>query len=454
MTEGGDVTGKGRVEPRLHSIVDLFSRCALRGPPGPRRRREAPVFSPAALPCPVSASAWCPPSRKTINSLPPETLGTVFAALQGDVASLCACACVCRKWRDAVYTSSEAWSRIDVGEAKRGELRSRVASRLTDDRLRTLLARGGSQVTHILLNGSCKLTGGILQAVEQCNSLVVLDLTSCIQEQKLAQAQLSSLLHSLAGCPALTAVRLSGVRVDTGWQERAFQAFLAAELHAFLQDVPGADVDVDGVCPGRLLDEHCFRLIRLVDNGPSTHTSNATFVSRRCSECHVQSCNWCCSCSGHHWWQPLFDKSLAVEPSKVPVREAMTEQTCRCGAEFVCKQCSPRRKGPPCGRCRKYDCDLCDVTLTPGEQQALCSTLKWQGRSACARRMCRPCAQTLARPERCGACGSHYCEVCVRKYGEMTIGAVPGDAGEVHQGRVCMACAAQQQAPLRRQGDM
>ena len=420
--------------------MDLFARCALRGP-GTRRASATPMFTTSVLPCPVSASAaWCTPSRTTVSSLPPETLAAVLTALRGDVASLCSCASVSRKWRDVVYTSPQLWTRIDVGKVLPRQARSRVAARLTDDRLLTFLARGGSHVTHLLLQGSWQLTGASLQALEQQrSSLVVLDLTGCMSQHRMPFEQLASLLQSLAGS-SLRTLRLSGVRV--GFEGQAMKA--ADLLAAFLQATPGVDVDVNNLCYGPMYEDYCNRLIRIVASGPSAEA----YVARRCSMCLMVRCNWCCAFSDEYYPPRDADPVIDFDVRKV-IGEAMTEKTCRCGAEFVCGPCTPLRRRLPCALCRKYDCDLCDVTLTQGEQQALCSTQHWQGRTACSRRMCRPCAQTLALPERCGACNAHFCQVCVQQYGELTDGVVPGDDGKPRQGHVCMSCAAQQQPPLR-----
>ena len=434
MDAGGAESGKRREE---HSIVDLFARCALRGP-GPRRQLATPVFTTSVLPCPVSASAaWCPPSRTTIHSLPPVTLAAVLTALRGHVATLSSCACVSRKWRDVVYTSPQLWSRIDVGEALPGDSRSRVAARLTDDRLLPLLARGGSHITHLLLQGSLQLTGASLQAVEQhSSSLVVLDLSeSFLPGNSLPSAQLASLLQSLAGSPTLRTVRLSGV-----WVSYDGQAMKAADLLAdFLQATPGVDVDVRTLCRGPAYDDYCNRLIRPVASGP---TVEASVAHRRCIICRTMKCNWCSAFSLD--WPPRGQDPTPTFDVGQVMGESMTEKTCRCGAGFVCGQCPPLLRRLPCALCRKYDCDLCDVTLSRGEQHALCSTQDWQGRTGCSRRMCRPCAETLSPPEKCGACGAHFCQVCVQQYGEMTDGLVVGDDGEPRQGHICMSCAAQQ----------
>ena len=89
--------------------------------------------APALLAAELSASV----------ALPVDVLVLVLQPLEGDVASLCAAACVARNWRDAV-SSPRLWTRI-------GPLTPVVAARLTDARLDSLIRRARGDLRHLNL---------------------------------------------------------------------------------------------------------------------------------------------------------------------------------------------------------------------------------------------------------------------------------------------------------------
>lgn len=94
--------------------------------------------APALLAAELSASI----------ALPVDVLVLVLQPLEGDVASLCAAACVARNWRDAV-SSPRLWTRI-------GPLTAVVAARLTDARLDGLIRRARGDLRHLNLKAVSK----------------------------------------------------------------------------------------------------------------------------------------------------------------------------------------------------------------------------------------------------------------------------------------------------------
>ena len=111
-----------------------------------------------------------------VPDLPADVLPRLFAALRGDVATLCAAACVCRQWRDLAALPA-LWTALEVhGAAARAAL--------TPRRLAALLDR------------ACGLP------------LRTLDLTACVR------LTAEEVLHALRGrALALSRVSLSGMRL-------------------------------------------------------------------------------------------------------------------------------------------------------------------------------------------------------------------------------------------------
>jgi hypothetical protein len=92
-------------------------------------------------------AADAPPvaERAGDGELPTDVLLLVLLPLKGDVASLCAAACVARAWRQAAY-SPRLWTRI-------GRFRGNAAKNLTDARLRQLVFRARHHLYHLDLRG-------------------------------------------------------------------------------------------------------------------------------------------------------------------------------------------------------------------------------------------------------------------------------------------------------------
>jgi hypothetical protein len=110
-----------------------------------------------------------------LSTLPPppalsaDTLIAVLRALNGDVASLCAAACVSRAWRDAALHPS-LWRDFSAcfGDGD-------VAARLTDARLAALVTRARGGLERLHLSSCTALTAfGVVAALRGCPPLTTL----------------------------------------------------------------------------------------------------------------------------------------------------------------------------------------------------------------------------------------------------------------------------------------
>lgn len=114
------------------------------------RARNCCFASRGASLCTRTASGQCSPFSGFAPPLPHDVLASIFSRLDGVVAHVCACACVCRGW-SAAAASQCAWSR--------GRLSLRNARGLTDARLARLVARfeggGGGEPALRFLDLSC-----------------------------------------------------------------------------------------------------------------------------------------------------------------------------------------------------------------------------------------------------------------------------------------------------------
>ena len=81
---------------------------------------------------------------------PAEALPLVLAQLDGDVSALCASACVCKRWHAALSRSGLLWRVL--------RMPSRVAPRLTDARLASLIARARGGLESLDVSGCMRLT--------------------------------------------------------------------------------------------------------------------------------------------------------------------------------------------------------------------------------------------------------------------------------------------------------
>ena len=113
-----------------------------------------------------TASAVPAAEHANHGELPPDVLAFILQPLQGDMASLCAAACIARAWRAAV-ASPNLWTRI-------GPLPLAAAARLTDARLKQLVGRAQGGLRHLDLSdiAGSRLTSAGLAAALRRESLL------------------------------------------------------------------------------------------------------------------------------------------------------------------------------------------------------------------------------------------------------------------------------------------
>ena len=112
----------------------------------------------------LHTTSTAPPAAEHASrcELPPDVLAFILQPLLGDVASLCAAACIARAWRDAV-ASPLLWTRI-------GPLPPAAAARLTDARLIQLVGRAQGGLQHLDLSdvsGCCLTNAGLFAALRR-----------------------------------------------------------------------------------------------------------------------------------------------------------------------------------------------------------------------------------------------------------------------------------------------
>jgi hypothetical protein len=91
-------------------------------------------------------------------SPPAQSLPLIFQHLKGGVQSLLAASCVSRDWRDAAANTPEVWQVIKFPR--------KVAKRVTDERLRSILSRSREMgVTFLDLTGCEQLTDQVVPDV-------------------------------------------------------------------------------------------------------------------------------------------------------------------------------------------------------------------------------------------------------------------------------------------------
>lgn len=191
----------------------------------------------------ASDTAAAPPSPDAEPpgnvELPRDVLPLVLLPLKGDVASLCAAACVSRAWRGAV-TFPRLWTHI-------GPFSGGFGARLTDARLMQLVARarGGLQVLKLTNISRSSITdAGLAAALGNTSRLRVF----AANGMPLTGAGIAAALAGSQG--RMRKLRVCGVRaapaVDDGDMPRdSWEAALGA-LHALL--APDGEIDAAEFC--------------------------------------------------------------------------------------------------------------------------------------------------------------------------------------------------------------
>jgi hypothetical protein len=168
-----------------------------------------------------------------------DVLRLVLAQLDGDVSALCASACVSTQWRDVLLLPPAAalWRQLRVPP--------RVAARLTDARLQTLVARARGALQRLDVSGCTQLTNaGLAAAVARQRNLAHVAAVGC---DKLS---VEGVVRALKG-RKLTTLRVRGIEtsqdfLDLDGRAAAMVAPDLAQLRKRLR--PPHDLDATAGC--------------------------------------------------------------------------------------------------------------------------------------------------------------------------------------------------------------
>jgi len=266
---------------------------------------------------PVRHSAW----------LPPSLLLRILTPHAGDVATLCAAACVARAWRDAAFTP-RLWADMCMSP--------RLASRLTDARLAILTARAGDSLLHLDLSRvrSSLTARGVLRA---------------LREHRLASLRVRG-VRSSGGEPALDEVKEADI------------ASPLALFRSLLLSGGSLDLDVAATCTLRPISpldaKPCGRLCASQD---VSCPDCSTYV---CVACKLKHKRWrprcthlCYECLAYsedddHFWCEMCRRAFCGDCQ--PLFEC-------CACEFVCCHACAELYSVSCSRrgCRTSYCLSC-----------------------------------------------------------------------------------------------
>jgi hypothetical protein len=299
-----------------------------------------------------------------------DSVRRVLRSLDGDVATLCAAACVCRAWRAEVCGDSLLWADF----SGRLCLGPRVAERLTDARLAALVTRAA---------------GGLRR----------LDLTSC------PEVSVEGVLAALHGHPKLSLLHVRGVRFNPPREQQpaddeAPRLTLEDAHRALRVAVMAQRTDLDARRPWFCSshDGGCGRLCRgprnwsyepyeddwPLDSDGESDGSDVMSQGDGCADCdepcgHVY-CHVCVAEFAAKGEQPCRIKcafcEATVSRSEYFCEDNRLQDCTDCGCANVCSNCNYQR----------WCAGKCWLTKV------------WR---------CPPCAQTAVRA--CGACNAWMC---------------------------------------------
>jgi hypothetical protein len=231
-------------------------------------------------------------------------IALLLACLVGDVASLCAAACVARAWRDAAATPS-LWVRLDG-------LKIRCMERLTDSRLQSFVARAldAGGVTSLRLFRTPVTDEGLLQALSQ-QQQPVLHFTAGAafhSSNKLTGKGIATALKrsgghlqtlKVSGLPPLGAPEQEDIVRQHGASSRVALLNARREVLSELLSLmaPGCSLDATGFCAEDV--EHpenkaiTYTCGILCDPGHACHDIRCRKLVCFAVPFHSASCDWC-----------------------------------------------------------------------------------------------------------------------------------------------------------------
>jgi hypothetical protein len=370
-------------------------------PPRTRGRRAAPPAAAAA----AAAAAENAAEHAHAPELPHDVLVALLTPLAGDVAALCAAACVASAWRAAARAPS-LWRELRFSTERNRRV---AARRLTDARLAVLAARACGALTHLELEGCAGVTlRGVARALSQ---------------------------HDDAPPLALLSVR--GVRAGRR-DDRLYAQLLARVAAPHLLDV--ASVGRLVLCDATPAEDGGARCSRV-----------CVAEDELCAACAIFCCPDCAAAAQGARAPPCGDLcDTCFQPSEeaddffdcarcgdaTAVNGHCFDCVCSCDACHIilCDKCSFEDNGMwMCSRCcGAYFCDECAWGSHRIAGQAQARMLQYC--NGCEEMFCDGCFDTQTHSF-CSRCYDTYCPHCRERRLEYCASSDDDD------GPVCAACA-------------
>jgi hypothetical protein len=337
-------------------------------------------MSPPSSPPPPPPAPLSPlPAPQYAPELPADVLRMVLAPLADDVASLCACACVATSWR-AAACDPRLWRRLRFPPA--------AARQLTDATLAALVARVGSALERVNLEGCVRVTArGAATALagKKLQALAVRGLRTG-----------SARGHSAAGAlPLLSAL----VRRPTGLDVRGGRAALLCGGSALTASgaKPCARLCCaahDTLCKacGIVRCARCVQAAKAARAPPCSHLCDRCF--RVCDDDDEQDVRSDCAACG----RPRNGFCDACMHSC---------DACADADATFCVDCA--HAGGALTKCDGDGCDstyCADCAFDTGDCLTTCSV------ATCGKAFCDGCAFDGGEIRFCEACNAEFCDAC------------------------------------------
>lgn len=322
------------------------------------------------------ASPQLPPPASSSAELPADMLPLVFARLGGDVAALCASACVSKGWHDTLLSTAPAWESLVAG---------RAALRMTDARLLSLVARSRGGLRNLDLSGCTALSDFGVSKALRMDHLSHLSVVGC------CNLNVETLVNmTLKYRPKLDSLRVRGLMrgghacqdfavSDTGDEQAAMD--LVERERTMLKEMLHEPHDLD-VTVGCM---HAGWPYHGLVNSQGMHG----VCGRMCNE-EDRACSSCFTyrCIAHRY-------ELTFAPP-TPTADKSFEQ-CACCGKLFCKCC--------------VEAEELEAEETYGEQLLCGHTC-----SSCTHRHCMECVQldSVQPFAACGGCGKSVCDACMK----------------------------------------
>jgi hypothetical protein len=313
------------------------------------------------------------PPGSSAAELPADAQPLVFERLGGDVAALCASACVSKSWHDKLLSTSEPWQSLVAG---------RAASRISDARLLSLAARSRGELRRLDVSGCTFLTdAGVASVLAGQPSLAHFAAVGCYN------LTVRGLAAALKDHAKLDSLRVRGLNPggrggkefalcdagdkDAVWdlvkRERvALKKLLKKPYHldawagcTYAFNEPDHGYDSEGlhdVCGCMCSEEDrvcdsCFTYCCMTHRSVPAEGE----PDDRCTCCGARACENC------------------IEAEEVYGEELMTGHACSSCSRRHCVECVQLDRVQPFTVCGGCDESVCDACVQSGKHSGICN---------------------------------------------------------------------------------